>query len=201
MDTLCRQMSPMPLIRDSPLVRGLPGCDTFRRLIRARPSLRSSSAAPPGPTLQFSGPLSRVRLATASTSGSCLERFSPADIHRRPVGEAVSGFVHLSQTAPRRFRISRPSTRWGSKWPGTWTCQGAHLMKNMPTKSIEVGRFLVSPMTKPHADGGFTASVSIRSGRGMSSIDRVMRFVPSFPNRGAALRYAENEGTAWARSH
>jgi hypothetical protein len=56
-------------------------------------------------------------------------------------------------------------------------------------------------MTKPHVDGGFTASVSIRSGRGMSSIDRVMRFVPSFPNRGAALRYAENEGTAWARAH
>lgn len=74
-------------------------------------------------------------------------------------------------------------------------------MTNMPTKSIEVGRFLVSPMTKPHVDGGFTASVSIRSGRGMSSIDRVMRFVPSFPNRGAALRYAENEGTAWARAH
>ncbi|SFR90859.1 hypothetical protein SAMN05428960_3038 [Mitsuaria sp. PDC51] len=74
-------------------------------------------------------------------------------------------------------------------------------MKTMRTKSIEVGRFLVSPMTKPHADGGFAAAVSIRSGRGMASIDRVMRFVPTFETRRAALRYAETEGTAWARCH
>ncbi|OWQ90410.1 hypothetical protein CDN99_13745 [Roseateles aquatilis] len=71
----------------------------------------------------------------------------------------------------------------------------------MPIKSIEVGRYLVSPMTKPHVDGGYSASVSIRSGRGMASIDRVMRFVPSFPNRRDALRYAADEGTAWARCH
>ncbi|WP_310732477.1 hypothetical protein [Roseateles aquatilis] len=56
-------------------------------------------------------------------------------------------------------------------------------------------------MTKPHVDGGYSASVSIRSGRGMASIDRVMRFVPSFPNRRDALRYAADEGTAWARCH
>ena len=74
-------------------------------------------------------------------------------------------------------------------------------MKPMRNKSIEVGRFLVSPMSKPHADGGFAAAVSIRSGRGMASIDRVMRFVPAFETRRAAVRYAENEGTAWARSH
>ncbi|UXH79617.1 hypothetical protein [Roseateles amylovorans] len=69
----------------------------------------------------------------------------------------------------------------------------------MQNKSIEVGRYLVSPMTKPHVDGGFAASVSIRSGRGMSSIDRVWRFVPTFPSQQAALRYATAEGTAWAR--
>lgn len=66
---------------------------------------------------------------------------------------------------------------------------------------IEVGRFLVSPMSKPHADGGFSAAVSIRSGHGMASVDRVMRFVPCFPSRRAALRYATTEGLAWARSH
>ncbi|MDH0865479.1 hypothetical protein N5D62_13240 [Mitsuaria sp. GD03876] len=71
----------------------------------------------------------------------------------------------------------------------------------MRSKSIEVGRFLVSPMTKPHADGGFAAVVSIRSGQGMTSTDRVMRFVPAFLSRRAALRYAATEGTAWALSH
>ena len=71
----------------------------------------------------------------------------------------------------------------------------------MQTKSIEVGRYLVSPMTKPHADGGFAASVSIRSGRGMASHDRVMRFVPRFNSRRAALRYARDEGLAWVQAH
>lgn len=71
----------------------------------------------------------------------------------------------------------------------------------MQTKSIEVGRYLVSPMIKPHAEGGFAASVSIRSGSGMASHDRVLRFVPRFPSRRAALRYATDEGLAWVRAH
>ncbi|HEX2010990.1 MAG TPA: hypothetical protein VJN44_08645 [Roseateles sp.] len=56
-------------------------------------------------------------------------------------------------------------------------------------------------MIKPHAEGGFAASVSIRSGSGMASHDRVLRFVPRFPSRRAALRYATNEGLAWVRAH
>ncbi|MBV8470691.1 MAG: hypothetical protein JOY60_12640 [Burkholderiaceae bacterium] len=71
----------------------------------------------------------------------------------------------------------------------------------MQNKSIEVGRFLVSPMTTLDSDGLFVASVSIRSGRGMASVDRVMRFKPSFATPGAALRYATVEGTAWAQQH
>ncbi|MDY0743533.1 hypothetical protein SNE35_03410 [Paucibacter sp. R3-3] len=68
----------------------------------------------------------------------------------------------------------------------------------MHNKSIEVGRFLVSPMTRPDDDGRFVASVSIRSGKGMSSVDRVFRFRSSFSNARAALQYATAEGTAWA---
>ena len=71
----------------------------------------------------------------------------------------------------------------------------------MQNKSIEVGRYLVSPMTKPLTDGGFTAAVSIRSGQGQASHDRVMRFVPRFDSRRAALRYAVREGQAWALAH
>lgn len=70
----------------------------------------------------------------------------------------------------------------------------------MQNKSIEVGRYLVSPMSKPHHDGGFAASVSIRSGSGMASNACIMRFVPSFPSRRAALRYAASEGMAWAQA-
>jgi hypothetical protein len=72
-------------------------------------------------------------------------------------------------------------------------------MKNMHKNSIEVGKYLVSPMIKPQADGSFAASVSIRSGRGMASHDRVMRFTPRFLSQRAALRYATDEGLAWIR--
>ncbi len=73
-------------------------------------------------------------------------------------------------------------------------------IKNMQNKSIEVGKYLVSPMIKTQADGSFAASVSIRSGRGMASHDRVMRFTPRFISQRAALRYATSEGLAWVRS-
>ena len=71
----------------------------------------------------------------------------------------------------------------------------------MKNKNIEVGRFLVSPMVQPRDGGGFDALVSIRSGNGMASVDRVMRFTPQFPSTLAALRYARAEGLAWARRH
>jgi hypothetical protein len=69
----------------------------------------------------------------------------------------------------------------------------------MQKNSIEVGKYLVSPFTKLTADGSFAASVSIRSGRGMASHDRVMRFTPQFSNSREALAYATREGLAWVR--
>jgi hypothetical protein len=72
---------------------------------------------------------------------------------------------------------------------------------NMNNNNIEVGRFMVSPMTQAREGGGFDALVSIRSGRGMASVDRVMRFTPQFGSPQAALHYARTEGLAWARCH
>ena len=56
-------------------------------------------------------------------------------------------------------------------------------------------------MTKTDTDGRFVASVSIRSGTGAASTDRVWRFEPRFSNAEAALRFAANEGVAWALTH
>ncbi|RYE96563.1 MAG: hypothetical protein EOO78_21105 [Oxalobacteraceae bacterium] len=67
--------------------------------------------------------------------------------------------------------------------------------------NIEVGRYVVSPMTQARDGGGFDAVVSIRSGQGMASVDRVMQFTPRFDSRWAALRYAQAEGLAWAHRH
>ena len=65
-------------------------------------------------------------------------------------------------------------------------------------KNIEVGRYVVSPMTQARDGGGFDALVSIRSGQGM---DRVMQFTPCFRSPQAALRYARTQGLAWAHCH
>jgi len=67
--------------------------------------------------------------------------------------------------------------------------------------NIEVGRYVVSPMTQARNGGGFDALVSIRSGQGMASVDRVMQFTPRFQSPTAALRYARAEGLAWAHCH
>ena len=76
-----------------------------------------------------------------------------------------------------------------------------HLKTKMQKNSIEVGKYLVSPMIKTDPDGRFAASVSIRSGRGQASHDRVMRFSPRFLSQRAALRYATAEGLAWVKAH
>ena len=56
------------------------------------------------------------------------------------------------------------------------------------------GRFLLSPLTRRTDDGRFTASLSIRSGHGQGTCDRVYRFAPSFRSHAAGARYALAQG-------
>jgi hypothetical protein len=62
---------------------------------------------------------------------------------------------------------------------------------------LQVGKYLVSPLTRSLPDGRFSAGVSIRSGRGSNTTDRIMRFIPSFLSAAAADRYATAEGLRW----
>lgn len=64
--------------------------------------------------------------------------------------------------------------------------------------SFTVGKYLVSPLTRGTAAGAYTAAVSIRSGSGRASHDRVFRFTPLFPSRESACSYAAREGESWA---
>jgi len=64
---------------------------------------------------------------------------------------------------------------------------------------IPIGKYTVCPMAKPQAEGGYTATVSIGTGRGNASHARVLRFEPLFEASAAALRYATSEGLNWAR--
>jgi hypothetical protein len=63
--------------------------------------------------------------------------------------------------------------------------------------SITVGRYLISPLTKMLENGWYAASVSIRSGAGCGTHDRVLRLTRLCQTRLAAVRYATAEGLQW----
>lgn len=62
---------------------------------------------------------------------------------------------------------------------------------------ITVGKYLISPLTNPQADGWFSCSVSIRSGSGTGTTDRVVRLTRQFRDRPAAADYAIAQGLEW----
>jgi hypothetical protein len=57
-----------------------------------------------------------------------------------------------------------------------------------------VGKYQLTPTAARSASGSFTASLSIRSGRGQSTHDRVFRFIPDFHTAAAATCYAIEQG-------
>jgi len=70
-------------------------------------------------------------------------------------------------------------------------------MENYISNSITTGKYLISPLSRLLRDGRYAASVSIRSGTGSATHDRVLRLVPVFDSQQAALRYATQEGLSW----
>ena len=68
---------------------------------------------------------------------------------------------------------------------------------NFDDTKIAVGKYLVSPLAKQHAEGRFAASVSIRSGRGSATHDRVLRFSGLFDSAAAAIHYATEHAMGW----
>lgn len=62
---------------------------------------------------------------------------------------------------------------------------------------FHVGRYLISPLTRPLEGGRFAAAVSIRSGAGSMTHDRVLRFVPLFDTHDQATRFAADQACAW----
>jgi len=74
--------------------------------------------------------------------------------------------------------------------------RGALRIKTM-NHNVAVGKYLVSPLTKRLDDGRYAASVSIRSGRGSGTHDRIMRFTPLFACNATAASYATEQGLSW----
>jgi len=66
--------------------------------------------------------------------------------------------------------------------------------------AFSLGRYRVSALVRPHVDGGYSAGVSIRSGRGSGTTDRVMRFHGRFDTEPQARHYAHDQAIAWYRA-
>jgi hypothetical protein len=73
-------------------------------------------------------------------------------------------------------------------------------MNTLNEKSFSIGRYCVSPLIHLTPGGEFAAGVSIRSGSGRATHDRVFRFTPLFSSRESARRYAAREGASWVLS-
>ena len=67
-------------------------------------------------------------------------------------------------------------------------------MQDTNHRPLTVGKYLISPLTKALENGWFACSVSIRSGSGTGTTDRVVRLTRLFRDRLAAADYARGEG-------
>lgn len=67
----------------------------------------------------------------------------------------------------------------------------------VPPSARRIGKFLVSPLIKSTGDGWFASSVSIRSGSGSATTDRVLRLTQVFRCETEAAVYAHEEALHW----
>ena len=65
---------------------------------------------------------------------------------------------------------------------------------------ITMGKYRIAACPSQLPSGQFCAQVSIASGHGSASTDRVMRFHSEFASHDAAARYAVEQGIDWVRA-
>lgn len=68
------------------------------------------------------------------------------------------------------------------------------------SNNVPLGKYLISPLIRMAEDGGYAASVSIRSGRGSGTHDRILRLIGKFSSPENARRHALAEGFDFVRS-
>ncbi len=75
-----------------------------------------------------------------------------------------------------------------------------HNNKISSLSPVTIGKYRIAACPRPLTSGRFVAQVSIASGRGSASTDRVMRFHDDFPTLDAAAHYAMAQGIDWVRA-
>ncbi|MBA4261152.1 MAG: hypothetical protein C0443_03785 [Comamonadaceae bacterium] len=69
-----------------------------------------------------------------------------------------------------------------------------------PLSPLSLGKYRIAACPRPLPGGRFAAQVSIASGSGSASTDRVMRFHDDFPTHAAAAHYAVAQGIDWVNA-
>jgi hypothetical protein len=65
---------------------------------------------------------------------------------------------------------------------------------------VIIGKYRIAACSKPLQSGRFAAQVSIASGRGSASTDRVMSFYDDFSTPSAAATFAIAQGIHWVHT-
>lgn len=76
---------------------------------------------------------------------------------------------------------------------------GASLLKHISHLAQIVGKYQLTPSAEITTGGSYTASLSIRSGYGAGTHDRVFRFLPRFGTAAAAKHYAIEQGKSYVQ--
>jgi len=75
-----------------------------------------------------------------------------------------------------------------------------HNNNSFSLSPVTIGKYRIAACPRPLVSGRFVAQVSIASGRGSASTDRVMRFHDDFPSFDAAASYAMAQGINWVQA-
>lgn len=70
-------------------------------------------------------------------------------------------------------------------------------MLSLSHHPFAVGKFRITPLARSSAAGHHTASLSIRSGEGSQTLDRIYTFKPEFKTQDSAMMYAMAQGRYW----
>lgn len=70
-------------------------------------------------------------------------------------------------------------------------------MSSFSSHPFVVGKFRITPICRSHDTGHHTACLSIRSGKGTQTHDRIYAFKPEFKTQDSALMYAAAQGRYW----
>lgn len=71
------------------------------------------------------------------------------------------------------------------------------LLNHHQAQPFTAGKYLITPLSRAAANGGYSATVSIRSGQGSGTSDRIYTFEAEFTTREDALLHAAAQGRHW----